>query len=92
PLSGNALLQDIKRVLALPYTESTGSERDSGTPRTHITPGLFKDYTTLCGAANACRWIVKGLIPADATGILYGEAGSYKTFVALDLALHIAHG
>ncbi|NGP40154.1 hypothetical protein GFK33_27180, partial [Salmonella enterica subsp. enterica serovar 4,[5],12:i:-] len=48
PLSGNALLQDIKRVLALPYTESTGSERDSGTPRTHITPGLFKDYTTLC--------------------------------------------
>ena len=92
PLSGDALRRDIESVLALPYTGSTGSTGESGTPAPYSTPGLFKDYATLCGIANSRRWIVKGLIPSDGTGIIYGESGSYKTFVALDLALHIAHG
>ncbi|MCO5398411.1 AAA family ATPase [Ralstonia soli] len=92
PLSGDALRKDVESVLALPYTGSTGNTGDSGMPTPRSTPGLFKDYATLCGIANGRRWIVKGLIPSDGTGIIYGESGSYKTFVALDLALHIAHG
>jgi hypothetical protein len=38
------------------------------------------------------RWLVKGIIPADSIGILFGKSGSYKSFIAIDLALHIAHG
>ncbi len=38
------------------------------------------------------KWLVKGFIPADSTGLLFGESGSYKTFLAIDLALHVAHG
>ena len=37
------------------------------------------------------RWMVKTLIPADAMGMLFGASGTFKSFVALDLSLHVAH-
>jgi len=37
-------------------------------------------------------WIVKGLIPAAELVVLFGESGSGKTFVALDIAMAIARG
>lgn len=37
-------------------------------------------------------WIVRGLIPQRALAGLYGRGGTYKSFIALDLALHIATG
>lgn len=37
-------------------------------------------------------WLVPGFIPSQGIGILYGLSGSYKTFVALDWALSLAHG
>ena len=38
------------------------------------------------------RWLIPNLLPAEGTGILYGLTGSYKTFVALDWSLCLAHG
>lgn len=38
------------------------------------------------------KWLIPDLLPAEGTGILYGLSGSYKTFVALDWALCLAHG
>lgn len=38
------------------------------------------------------RWLVKGWVPAGATGVLYGKWGAGKSFVAFDLALHLAYG
>lgn len=35
-------------------------------------------------------WIVKGLIPDNALVGLFGQGGSYKSFIALDLALNVA--
>lgn len=37
-------------------------------------------------------WLVPGIIPAHGTGMLYGPSGSYKSFLALDLACCLAHG
>lgn len=37
-------------------------------------------------------WLVKGVIPADAIGVLFGGSGTFKSFIALDMALHVAHG
>ena len=37
-------------------------------------------------------WLIKGLIPKDGVGVLFGETGEYKTFTAIHLALHIATG
>lgn len=36
-------------------------------------------------------WLIEGLLPADSLAMLYGPSGSGKSFVALDVALAIAH-
>lgn len=37
-------------------------------------------------------WLIPGILPATGTGMLYGASGSYKSFLALDMALCLAHG
>lgn len=41
---------------------------------------------------HASSYIVKHVVPADTVGMMFGGSGSFKSFIALDLALHIAHG
>ena len=43
-------------------------------------------------ASEAIRWTCKHVIPAASIGMLFGGSGTFKSFVALDLALHVAHG
>lgn len=38
------------------------------------------------------RWLMEGLLPAASTVMLYGPSGSYKSFLALDMALTLASG
>lgn len=38
------------------------------------------------------KWLVKGWIPENASGIVYGKWGSGKSFIMFDLAFHLAHG
>lgn len=38
------------------------------------------------------RYLIKGLIPAESIGVLFGGSGSFKSFIALDAGLHVAHG
>jgi hypothetical protein len=38
------------------------------------------------------EWLIPGMIPSQGTGMLYGESGSYKSFVALDLSCCLAFG
>ena len=42
--------------------------------------------------AGAVRWLVKGRVPTDSLGMLFGGSGTFKTYLALDLALHVCHG
>lgn len=51
-----------------------------------LTPVQLQD------SAQAVRWLVKHVIPAESIGMLYGASGTFKSFVALDAALHVAHG
>ena len=37
-------------------------------------------------------WLIPGLLPANGIGMLFGESGSYKSFLALDMALSLAFG
>ena len=37
-------------------------------------------------------WLIEDMLPDEAYAMLYGPAGSYKTFLALDIALSIANG
>lgn len=38
------------------------------------------------------EWRIEGLIPKRGFGVLYGPSGAFKSFVALDMALTVAHG
>lgn len=42
--------------------------------------------------AHAVPWLVKHVLPADSIGMLYGGSGTFKSFIAVDAALHVAHG
>jgi hypothetical protein len=37
-------------------------------------------------------WLIPQMLPSTGTGMIYGESGSYKSFVALDMALTLAYG
>lgn len=37
-------------------------------------------------------WAIQGLIPFKSTNIILGKEGNGKTFLAIDLACHLAHG
>ena len=41
---------------------------------------------------NAKKWIIEKIFSNNSTNILYGQPGSMKTFVALDMCLSIANG
>lgn len=38
------------------------------------------------------EWLIPGILPSTGTGMIYGESGSYKSFLALDLGLTLAFG
>lgn len=37
-------------------------------------------------------WLIPNVLPAHGVGMMYGESGSYKSFVTLDMALSLAYG
>ncbi|MBA4164323.1 MAG: hypothetical protein C0510_06785 [Erythrobacter sp.] len=41
---------------------------------------------------NDPAWLIPNVLPAQGTGMLYGESGSYKSFLTLDMALCLAFG
>lgn len=44
----------------------------------------------ICGPTP--RWLVRGVLPEAALGVLYGASGSGKSFLALDIAASVALG
>lgn len=50
------------------------------------------DMAELRAHSHQVSWLVKHVIPAESIGMLYGGSGTFKSFIALDAALHIAHG
>lgn len=38
------------------------------------------------------EWLVHGVIPANAVGVIFGGSGSFKSFITLDLAERVAYG
>ena len=38
------------------------------------------------------EWLIPGMLPGQGIGMIYGESGSFKSFIALDMALSLAFG
>ena len=52
----------------------------------------FMRLDQLRDTAAAVRWTVKHVVPAASVGMLFGGSGTFKSFIALDAGLHVAHG
>lgn len=42
--------------------------------------------------SHSAPWLVKHILPAASIGMLYGGSGTFKSFIAIDASLHVAHG
>lgn len=74
---------------AVPTIALSAIANDSDSETKH---GLLLDLSELEAMAGRVRWLVKGAVPDDSIGMVFGASGTFKSFVALDQALHVAHG
>lgn len=49
-------------------------------------------FEQLRAQAQAVSWTVKHILPADSVGLLFGASGTFKTYIAIDAAMHVVHG
>lgn len=61
-------------------------------PQVDSVQSLVLDINQLHQHASAVRWAVKGVIPEQGMGFIFGASGTFKSFLALDYALHRAYG
>ena len=54
--------------------------------------GLLLSLWQLGRRSASVRWQVKHLVPDDSLGMIFGASGTFKSFLAIDHALHVAHG
>ena len=54
--------------------------------------GYFTDALSAIVQAEPTRWLVRGLVPEESVGFLYGPPSTYKSFIAIDLAARMALG
>ena len=51
---------------------------------------LAYDSDSALDAIANQQWLIDGVLPADAFGVIFGPSGAYKSFLALDMAASIA--
>lgn len=56
-------------------------------PRGHVM--ALHDYADSVGDPE---WLIRGFLPAQGVAMLYGDSGTYKSFLALDWALSLSYG
>jgi hypothetical protein len=79
--------QDLSRMVASAQKYAPSEERIA-----EIAPGgLFMGMEALGDLTRNVRWAVKGLVPEDSMGMIFGASGTYKSFIAIDLAMHMVH-
>jgi len=62
-------------------------------PPRETEPSQFSyKFAELLEATRNIKWLVKGLVPDDSMGMIFGASGTFKSFIALDMAMHIATG
>lgn len=58
----------------------------------HKPPRFLFETTADLRLLPPAKWLVKHWIPENTVGLIYGKWASGKSFVAFDLALHLAYG
>lgn len=83
-----AIADDFEVVTTTPSDDFETLAPEEGDQPLRFTPVPAHEFAV----ATQLRWIVKGVLPQAELAVLYGESGSGKSFMALDLAASIARG
>lgn len=105
PVTADLLAEPSTPMFAAPpdaADEATGDEEDVGDGayapgHDDATTGRYRRALSLQTVAELLaqprpKWIVRGILPRGALGVVFGEPGSGKTFLGIDLAAAIARG
>lgn len=101
PLPSSELVQIVKSVCRyepeadVAASASVGSDAADAildAARAEVQEYYFTRATSYLGQPAPLQWIIKGWIPDSGVSMVYGESGSGKTFITLDMACHIASG
>jgi AAA domain len=71
---------------------SAGRVRRPVLPAAELAVSSFGEVAARVAAAGEPRWLIQGLWPADAYGVLAAQEKAGKTWAALDLAVSVATG
>jgi hypothetical protein len=71
---------------------TAGRARRPPPPAAELTICSFGEVAARVAAAGEPRWLIQGLWPADAYGVLAAQEKAGKTWAALDLAVSVACG
>jgi hypothetical protein len=81
---------------ALVRTNSIGEERMGGSQAARRHQAAYSKFRLFTADEildlPPVEWLIEGLLSIGALGVLYGQSGGGKTFVALDWALSVATG
>lgn len=92
------LAMDEQKALnnVIPFRQPEARHTDTELVETTQGEMIFQRFSfsaeqALLAAADR-QWLIDGMIPSGGFGALYGKPGSYKSFVALDMAACISTG
>jgi hypothetical protein len=102
-VTGDHLDRDGIPLPTGPLEEASGGEvvdlrpiaaqaRRPPVPATELAVSSFGEVAARVAAAGEPRWLIQGLWPADAYGVLAAQEKAGKTWAALDLAVSVATG
>lgn len=91
PPWSNAELERIaKNVYA--YAQSPPGATDPTQDFDPIIPDTFTSFSELTRDVSPPNWLIKRYFEKDTITLIYGDSGAYKSFLAIDIGLHVAIG
>ena len=71
---------------------TAGGARRPASPASELAVSSFGEVAARVAAAGEPRWLIQGLWPADAYGVVAAQEKAGKTWATLDLAVSVASG
>ena len=88
----DAPLEDPSGGEVVSLRPGAGRARRPALPAADLAVSSYGEVAARVAAAGEPRWLIQGLWPADAYGVLAAQEKAGKTWAALDLAVSVAVG
>jgi AAA domain len=85
-------LEESARGEVVNLRPAAGRARRPALPAAELAISSYGEVAARVAAAGEPRWLIQGLWPADAYGVLAAQEKAGKTWAALDLAVSVATG